>query len=254
MKEQYGLSINSLTLKEQLLKAFESGSGKCASELKRILSLYDKHNKPCTVTLTEVLRAVAAQPEVYSKKLFEWNFGRFFANYMTFINTMLSHDMKDKIAIDAAMAKAVSTLSYEGLDWAGELKTNYGATMDPAKLKEVINELVDKQELFILDRILPLFARDQDAKAANIMILEKLASKPNQYYSWLRQDVQTVCKKRLESSCCWSQKAVDALIKRAIEDDHFRWACELNSKYDAHLDSEMFLYQNFERGRLFKKT
>ncbi|WP_257295401.1 hypothetical protein [Endozoicomonas sp. YOMI1] len=236
IKEQYGVSLNCSKLKEQLLKAYESKKSTC--ELKRILSLYDKDNKPCIVTLREVLKTVATQPQDYSPELLGQNGSKFFDNYMEFINTLLSHGVEEQTAVDAAMTKAVSTLCYKGLKWAGQLKTEHKATMDPAKLKVAMDKAVDQHKLSRLEQIAPLFANGKDADAANIRVLEKLASKPDQYFDGNYRIAKNAWKEQLERTGRWSAGTVNTLIKRAIENRDISWANELNSKYSAYLDPE----------------
>ncbi|WP_257295402.1 hypothetical protein [Endozoicomonas sp. YOMI1] len=238
LKEQYGLSLNNRQLKELLLKVYASKRN--SSHLQWILSSYDKDNKSCIETLCEVLRTVATQQQEYSRELLDRSYGNFFDNYMEFINTLLSHDVKDQTAVDAAMTKAVSTLCPEGLTWAGQLKTNYQATMDPAKLEVAIDKAVDERQFFLLKLIVPLFTSDEDADMANNRVLEKLASKLDPCYEFFYRMAKNACNQLLEISGCSSQKALDTLIKKAIENRDIPWASELNSKYDAYLDIEMF--------------
>ncbi|WBA80353.1 hypothetical protein [Endozoicomonas sp. GU-1] len=235
IKEQYDVSINSAKLKEELVKAYESG--KSSWDLKHILSLYDKDNMPCIVTLRDILKTVAMQPQDYSPELLGQNHSNFFDNYMGFINTLLSHGVREQMAVDVVMTKAVSTLSHKGLKWAHELKTSYQAKMDPAKLRVAMDKAVDLDKLFLLELITPLFANGKDAEAAIIGSLERLASKPDQYFGDYR-DAKKTLKKQLEKFDCWSLKAVNTLIKRAVENNDFYWADELNRKYNAYLDPE----------------
>ncbi len=235
IKEQYSVSINSSKLEDELVKAYESGKSTC--DLERILSLYDKDNEYCIVTLREILKTVATQPQDYSPELLGQNRSNFFDNYMKFINALLSHGVKEQMAVDAAMAKAVSTLAHKGLKWAYELKTSYQAKMDPAKLRVAMDKAVDLNKLFLLELITPFFANGKDAEEAIIGSLERLASKPDQYFGDYR-DAKETLKKQLEKFDCWSLKAVNTLIKRAVENNDFYWAEELNRKYNAYLDPE----------------
>ncbi len=235
IKEQYDVSINSAKLKGELVKAYESG--KSTWDLKHILSLYDKDNMPCIVTLRDILKTVAMQPQDYSPELLGQNHSNFFDNYMGFINTLLSHGVREQMAVDVAMTKAVSTLSHKGLKWAYELKTNYQAKMDPAKLRVAMDRAVDLDKLFLLELITPLFANGKDAEVAIIGSLESLASKPDQYFGGYR-DAKKTLKEQLERIGCWSSKAVNTLIKRAVENNDFSWANELSRKYNAYLDPE----------------
>ncbi|WP_257263402.1 RING-H2 finger protein [Endozoicomonas sp. ONNA2] len=241
MKEQYGFSLNGSELQEQLLKAYQAKTG--IPDLESILSLHDKHNTACKEILSEILKTVAEQPKEYSAEIHDQYSDGFFVNYMNFINTLLYHGVKNQSAVNAAMTNAVSTLCNIGLDWASQLRNNHRATMDPEKLNVAIGKVIDQNQLHLVDKLLPLFATDQEAKAANIMILDKLVGKPDQYYQERLRDFKTVCYNRLKSSGCWSQQAVDALIKRAVEDKDTHWAIELNCKYDAFLDADMFKYQ-----------
>ncbi len=250
MKEQYGISLNSTQLKEQLFKSYEAP--KKSYQLQRILNLYDKDNKSCTVILREVLKTVAMQPQDHSSKLFDRNYGNLFDNYMIFINTLLSHGVRDQTAVDAAMTKAVSTLGSQGLEWAGQLKTNYQASIDFGKLEVAMNKAVDERQFFLLELIFPLFASD-DTDTANNRVLEKLASKldPRYYYIYLM--AKNACKQRLASSGCTSQKAVDTLLKKALENKDIPWASELNSKYNAYLDIRMFNYHILDQVYVIKR-
>ncbi len=238
MKEQYGISLNGVQLKEQLFKTYEA---KKNYQLQRILSLYDKDNKSCQEILREVLKTVAMQPQDYSPKLFDRSYGNFFDNYMRFINTLLSHGVRDQTAVNAAMTKAVSTLGSQGLEWAGQLKTNYQATIDSGKLEVVIDRALDERQFFLLELIFPLFASD-DSDTANSRLLEKLASKLDPRFYYIYRMAKNACKQRLASSGCTSQKAIDTLLKKAIENKDIPWASELNSKYNAYLDIKMFHY------------
>ncbi|MBO9494466.1 hypothetical protein J7438_10255 [Thalassotalea sp. G20_0] len=250
MKEQYGVSINSPKLKQELTKAYKSGAGRCV--LERILSLYDKDDKPCIVTLRDILKIAAMQPEDYSPELLGQNRSKFFDKYMEFINTLLSHGVEEQTAVDAAMSKAVSTLRSQGLKWAGELKTKYGAKMDPAKLRVAMDKAVDKENLFLLELIAPLFTNGKDADEANIMSLEKLASKPNQYFGGYRDAKETLTE-QLERIGNWSQHAVNTLIKKAVEGSDFFWADELHRKYNAHIDPEVFKNHILKEANFVKK-
>ncbi|WP_257266068.1 hypothetical protein [Endozoicomonas sp. ONNA2] len=235
MKDQYEFSLNFSQLKEQLQKTYDD---EMSQTVQSILSLYNKDDGACQFTLCYILKTVATQPQDVSPKLLDQSSRRFFVNYMGFISTLLSHGVMNQTAVDAAMSKAVSTISREGLEWAGELKARHQATIDPAKLKEAIVKAIDQNKRSLLELILPFFSSEQDTKAANIMILEKLASKSNQYFQDVYRFAKEACQEQLASSRCWSQKAVDTLIKRAIDNDDIHWAIELNNDYRAYLDIE----------------
>ncbi|MGI2026366.1 hypothetical protein [Endozoicomonas acroporae] len=239
MKDEYKFSLDFSELKEQLQKTYDEKS----RNLQSILHLYNKDDETCQFTLHYILKTVATQPQDGSPELLDLRYDGFFANYMSFISTLLSHGVMDQTAVDAAMSKAVSTISREGLEWAAELKARYQATMDPAKLKEAIVKAIDQNERSLLKLILPLFVSEQDTKAANIMILEKLAIKPDPYFQGIYRFAKEACQKQLASSRCWSQEAVDTLIKRAINNDDIHWAIELNYSYRAYLDIETLASQ-----------
>lgn len=240
MKDQYEFSLDFSELKEQLQKTYDEKS----RNLPSILSLYNKDDETCQFTLRYILKTVATEPQDGSPELLDLSFHGFFSNYMSFISTLLSHGVMDQTAVDAAMSKAVSTISREGLEWAGELKARYQATMAPEKLKEAIVKAVDQNKRSLLKLILPLFVSEQDTKAANIMILEKLASKPDQYFQGIYRFAKEACQEQLAtSSRCWSQEAVNTLIKRAIDNDDIHWAIELNNSYLAYLDIETLASQ-----------
>ncbi len=225
LKQQHEVSLTPAVLKKRLMKAFED-SNRSPKDLLSLSSSDDRTQD----ALRDVLVSTMSCPlkdDPYNRSY-----------QITFFQDLLEHGVSDQAAVNAAMAQAAAIPEADTLDWAAKLKDEHGAVVGAELLNNTIGMMLKKRELHMLDKILCLFAKNEDVIAARGNILKELANNPNAFfYSYDRAKDQY---KELLASDYWDQSAVNTMITAAVENRDMPWANELHNNYKAFLDVKTF--------------